>query len=163
MNQQILDKLNEAFEPVGEAAERGEFLGALLCTTFGTGNDSMVWYLQAGNQSAVYACSEYCHNMLARSTVLVDYFNPFEAMVINKELLAAVFLICHNEGVSMRGSGPDKLSNWLIHEHKMRAESLIKTTLAMTLQSQMQQAAQAQLMAQQIAQGKIIRGNGGRG
>src|SRR5260221_4855945 len=119
MNQQILDKLNEAFEPVGEAAERGEFLGALLCTTFGTGNDSMVWYLQAGNQSAVYACSEYCHNMLARSTVLVDYFNPFEAMVINKELLAAVLLICHNEGSSMKRYWPDQISNSPISQAKM--------------------------------------------
>src|SRR5260221_1517625 len=139
MNQQILDKLNEAFEPVGEAAERGEFLGALLCTTFGTGNDSMVWYLQAGNQSAVYACSEYCHNMLARSTVLVDYFNPFEAMVINKELLAAVLLICYNEGVSIRGSGPDKLSKGLIHEHKMPAETLVSTSLPITLLRQITQ------------------------
>src|SRR5260221_11801737 len=115
MNQQILDKLNEAFEPVGEAAERGEFLGALLCTTFGTGNDSMVWYLQAGNQSAVYACSEYCHNMLARRTVLVDYFNPFEAMVINKELLDAVFLRFSTEGGRGRQARPAKQNHTAVH------------------------------------------------
>src|SRR5260221_13771293 len=125
MNQQILDKLNEAFEPVGEAAERGEFLGALLCTTFGTGNDSMVWYLQAGNQSAVYACSEYCHNMLARSTVLVDYFNPFEAMVINKELLAAVLSDCHSEGVNLKRSRPQKTNNCPIPKPKKAGELLV--------------------------------------
>src|SRR5260221_6385022 len=124
MNQQILDKLNEAFEPVGEAAERGEFLGALLCTTFGTGNDSMVWYLQAGNQSAVYACSEYCHNMLARSTVLVDYFNPFEAMVINKELLAAAFLIWHNQGIAARRVRAETPTHTPIHRHPKPALSL---------------------------------------
>lgn len=174
MNQQLNDKIHAAFEPIKEAVEeKGEYAGALLGVTYGTKReDSDIWFEEAGNLCTWRAASN-------RNGIFppskhpndpdLELFNSYRTMWIAGDILAAVLMLIPLDGSLMQ----DRCGNpwacyWLLVEHQMRVETVVKTTMAMTMNAIMQQQAQAALMAQQMAQGKLLQGpfgksNGGLG
>ena len=171
MNIQLNDKIHAAFEPIKEAVEtRGEYSGAVLAVTYGTTrNESQAWFEEAGNLCVWRALSNRPAQYLIDRTDSV-LFEPYRQMFIDKEIVAAILRLCGEAGFAIHQSqiGNGKACDWLMEQHKMSIETVVKTQMAMNLNQAMQQAAQAQLMAEQLSKGKLIggpfgKGNGGMG
>jgi len=164
MSQQLVDKIHAAFEPIRDAVEENdEYSGAILAVTYGkTRNESQIWFEEAGNLCVWRAMSGLDIMDQHHETSLLK---PYIEMFSEKEIIAGILLLANANGTAYsREYVGNRLANeWLIEQHKMHVETVVKTTMAMTLNSAMQAQAQAALMAQQLAQGKLIQGPFGKG
>lgn len=168
MNQQLNDKIHAAFEPIKEAVEeKGEYAGAVLAVTYGTKrNESDVWFEEAGNLCAWRAIS-FRAGMFAPAidpdVPAHPLFDPYRDLFHAKEIVAAVLTLAPDGSLIRDQVGNPWACKWLMQQHKMHVETVVKTSMAMTMNQVMQQQAQAALMAQQLTQGKLIDGPFGKG
>lgn len=167
MNQELNDKIHAAFEPIKEAVEeKGLYAGALLAVTYGTKrNESDIWFEEAGNLCVWRAISYRCKYFAPSKGPLepdIKLFDPFREMA--SELVAATLIVAPPGGNFIRDQlGSPWACEWLLEQHRMHVETVVKTSMAMTMNQIMQQQAQAALMAQQLSQGKLLHGPFGSG
>lgn len=171
MNTQLNDKIHAAFEPIKEAVEtKGEYAGAVLAVTYGTTrNESQVWFEEAGNVCAWRALSYTAYEESVKGPGEIDAFKPYRIMWMANEIFAAVLLLNpRHTSIDPDTILRDEIGNsfaceWLTEQHRMHVETVVKTSMAMTMNQMMQQQAQAALMAEQLSKGKLLGGPFGKG
>jgi hypothetical protein len=137
-NQEIVNKVHEAFEATRLAVAGGDLMAAILGITFGTNEGTFIWYEQAGNYCLVH---EMCRWQDDRGYDAHEGdftgFDAYKEMVASKDLIAAVLLYEKRDEISYQSRGPASACRWLLHEAAVRQDVMLKLNFQMQLQKSM--------------------------
>jgi hypothetical protein len=129
--QTFVKYIKAACEPIGEKVKSGEIDCAFIGVTFGrAATETGVWYEEFGNQCAVRQLSDEWGKPIRFSiTTDKELIAPFQVMLSDKRLVAAVLLFYAN-AFRFDHCGCLPACDWLIKEHQIRNDQIIRTQFA---------------------------------
>jgi len=129
--QEFVKSIKTAADAVGELVKSGELDCAFVGITFGTSiMETGIWYEEFGNQCAVRQLSKAWEGGLEFKRSTTPFIRPYLEMLSKKELVAAVILYYVEPDYYFDHCGNKAACDWIIHEHVIRNDQIIRTQFA---------------------------------